>query len=166
MNQDKNPAIGTENKQAGESNEKAIDEKEEKNEDNGIIADSNLSSKKMYAMTAADSSLQQAGSLGTIIAKTNGGIAILKGEIKQDENLGADTERKQAELEKMENQAQRATAFQFSILGDANNAVQSATESDVPAKAEIQNIAKNNISSLNLSQEEQTLQQQFNVSIR
>ncbi len=166
LNQDKNPAIGTENKQAGESNEKAIDEKEEKNEDNGIIADSNLSSKKMYAMTAADSSLQQAGSLGTIIAKTNGGIAILKGEIKQDENLGADTERKQAELEKMEKQAQRATAFQFSILGDANNAVQSATESDVSAKAEIQNIAKNNISSLNLSQEEQTLQQQFNVSIR
>ena len=44
LNQDKNPAIGTENKQAGESNEKAIDEKEEKNEDNGIIADSNLSS--------------------------------------------------------------------------------------------------------------------------
>lgn len=166
LNQDKNPGIGTEKKQADELSEKAIDEKEAISEDNDIVTDTNLSGKKMYAMTAADSSMQQANSLGTIIAKTSGGIAILKGEINQDGNLGADTERKQAELEKMEKQEQRAMAFQFSILGDANNAIQSATETNVSATAEMQDNVKNNISALNLSQDEQALLQNFNVSIR
>lgn len=87
---------------------------------------------KMHAMVSADASVQQANRQGTIVAKTRDGIAILKGEMNLDELRGADTEKKQAELEKMEKKEERATKFQFSLLGEANNAMKSATGTNTP----------------------------------
>ena len=89
--------------------------------------------RKMDAMVSASSSVQQANRQGAVIARTRDGIAILKGEMNLDEIRGTDTdpEKKQAELEKMEKREERATTFQFSILGEANNTMKSAAETTV-----------------------------------
>lgn len=155
LNQDKSADTNTENKPADAS----------QNEDDDTAADANLSGQEIYATAAADSSLQQADRLGTVVARTRNGIAILKGEMKQDENLGADTTRKQAELEKMEKQEQRATAFQSSILGEANSAAKSAIETNESVKDSTQDNTKTVANAFNLFPEDQTLQQQFYVSI-
>ncbi len=89
--------------------------------------------RKMDAMVSASSSVQQANRQGAVIARTRDGIAILKGEMNLDEIRGTDTdpEKKQAELEKMEKREERAATFQFSILGEANNTMKSAAETNV-----------------------------------
>ena len=158
--------VDTGNKPVDETKEKSVDVEEEKATDNDTDTDSNLSAQKMQAMVSADSSLQQASNLGTIVAKTRNGIAILKGEINQDENRGVDTERKQAELEKMEKQEQRAMTYQFSILGEANNTMKAATETNASVKNSVPDKAENTlyISGLNMPQDEQELQQRFFVS--
>lgn len=165
LNQDKSADTNTENKPADASQKEAIDKKEPQNEDDDTAADANLSGREIYATAAADSSLQQADRLGTVVTRTRNGIAILKGEMKQDENLGADTTRKQAELEKMEKQEQRATAFQSSILGEANSAAKSAIETNESVKDSTQDNTKTVANAFNLFPEDQTLQQQFYVSI-
>lgn len=156
----------TENKQADETDEEVLDIKETKTGDNDTAGDVNLSVKEMHAMVSADSSLERAGRLGTIIAKTRDGIAILKGEINQDKNRSVDTERKQAELAKMERREQQAAAFQSSILSEANNAMKSAAKADVSAKGSVQAETETTfyISGLNAPQEEQAAQQKFYVS--
>lgn len=165
LNQDKSADTNMENKPADASQKEAIDKKEPQNKDDDMTADTNLSGREIYATAAADSSLQQADRLGTVVARTRNGIAILKGEMKQDENLGADPTRKQAELEKMEKQEQRATAFQSSILGEANNAAKSAIETNESAKDSTQDNTKTVANAFHLFPEDQTLQQQFYVSI-
>ena len=165
LNQDKSADTNMENKPADASQKEAIDKKEPQNKDDDMAADTNLSGREIYATAAADSSLQQADRLGTVVARTRNGIAILKGEMKQDENLGADTTRKQAELEKMEKQEQRATAFQSSILGEANSAAKSAIETNESVKDSTQDNTKTVANAFNLFPEDQTLQQQFYVSI-
>ena len=164
MNQDANRDIDKETKQADETKEEGIAEKETKSSDSNMITDASLSHKEMHAMVSADSSVQQASRQGTIIAKTRDGIAILKGEMNLDEQRGENTEKKQAELEKMEKKEERATAFRFSILGEANNAMKSAAETNVPG---IMDNAENNafINAMKISQEnEQAAQQRFYVS--
>ncbi len=165
IKQDRQPDVDTE-KPTDTLKEEVIVEEETKPADNDTVTDAGLSGKEMQAMVSANSSVQQAGLQGTIITKTNDGIAILKGEIKQDERRDVDTERKQAELEKLEKQEQRATLFQFSILGDANKAMKASTESDAAAREEAQTAAEKNayITAMNLSQE-QTAQQRFYVSV-
>ena len=124
LNMDNPRAADTENKQVPESRaEEIFTEEETIPTDNDAVSDAGLSGKEMQGMVSASSSLQQTGLQGTIITKTSDGIAILKGEIKQDEKRDVDTERKQAELEKLEKQEQRAMLFQFSLLGDANKPV-------------------------------------------
>ncbi|MDE6663690.1 MAG: hypothetical protein K2K46_10165 [Lachnospiraceae bacterium] len=121
-------------------------------------------------MVSADSSVQQANHQGSVIARTRDGIAILKGEMNQDEKRGIDTERKQNELEKMEKREQRATSFQSSILGEANNTMKSATETNAAGTNDSTQVYSDGngnayINALNLSQEdEQTTQQRFYVS--
>lgn len=133
--------------------------------------DTSLSPNEMRAMVSADASAQQANRQGTIISKTEDGIAVLKGEIAQDERRGIDTERKQAELEKMEKQAEQATAFQFSVLGNAMNAGKAAAEAAVSgtekaAQDKAQDNTENNAytTALRATQEEQAAQR-FQVSI-
>lgn len=164
-NPDQKTGVDTESDQDGGSREKAIGKQEQEKKDDDITADANLSGKEMHAMAAAESSLQQADRLGTVVAKIRNGIAILKGEISQDENLGADTAKKEAELEKMEKQAQRATAVRFSILGEANNAAKSTAETSAQVNGGIQANTENIINAFNPFSEEQMPQPKFYVSI-
>ena len=160
MNQDEKHGVDTE--------EKGITEKEDKNKNSDTDSEASLSHKKIYAIVSADSSVQQANRQGTIITNTKDGIAILKAEMNQDEKRGVDTERKQAELEKMEKKEQRARAFQSAILGESNNTIKSAAKTNVTGmndKAQV--TAKNNafFNALRVSQEEtQAAQQRFHVS--
>lgn len=160
--------------QTDEANEKGIAEKETKNTDSDTAADAGLSHKEIRAMVSADSSIQQAGRQGTVIAKTRDGIAILKGEMRQDEKRGVDTEKNQAEIEKLEKQEARATAFQFSTLGEANNTMKSAAAANITGiKDNTQVNAGNNglsnpfINALNVTQQEEgwVSQQRFHVSL-
>lgn len=168
LNQNTTSAIDPKNQQTDETKEETVDKEEEESSHDDAVTDANPSVEKMHAIADADAFLQQANRVGAIVAKTSDGIAILKGEINQDNLRDADanTERKQAELEKMEKQEQRAIAFQSSILGEANNAIKPATETNVTAQNNAQSDAEANayISALNMSLEEQTSQPKFFVS--
>lgn len=135
--------------------------------------DSGLSRKEIHAIASADSSVQQAARQGTVIARTRDGIAILKGQIDQDERHGVDTEKNQDALEKMEKKEQKAISFQFSTLAEANDAMKSAAKAKVPGLkdrplADMQDNAFGNpfINAMQLSQREgQAAQQRFFVSL-
>ena len=169
-NQDDTRSVDTAKEQDDEAKEKSISEEETKATASDKAEDTGLSHKEVRAMVSADSSVQQANNQGSVIARTRDGIAILKGEMNQDEKRGIDTERKQNELEKMEKREQRATSFQSSILGEANNTMKSATETIAAGTNDSTQVyADGNgnayINALNLSQEDdQTAQQRFYVS--
>lgn len=131
--------------------------------------DAGLSSKEIHALVSSDTSVQQADRQGTIIARIRGGIAILRDEINQDEKRGIDTERKQEELEKLEEKEQRATAFQFSVLSGANHTMKSAAKANVSGEEnKTQANTENNayINAVKFSREEdQAAQQRFYVSL-
>ena len=167
MNQDEKRGVDTEEKQADESKENGIAEKETKAVDGDTAKDTSLSHKKIYAIVSADSSVQQANRQGAIIANTRDGIAILKGEMNLDEKRGVDTEKKQAELEKMEEKEQRARAFQSSILGKANNAMKSAAETNATeTNDKMQVNSQNNAfaNAIKAQEENQAEQQRFHIS--
>ena len=157
--------IVSETEQAAETKEKDVVEEDTKAADNDTDTNVRPSGEEMRAMVSADTSAQLAGRQGTIISKTEDGIAILKGEIAQDERRGVNTERKQAELEKMEKQQERATAFQFSVLGNAMNSVAETNVAGMENTA--QNDTQNNAytTAIRATQEDQAIQQQFQVSI-
>lgn len=160
--------IVSEKEQAVEAKKEDVVEKEIKTAESDTDTEVRPSSDEMRAMVSADTSAQLASRQGTIIAKTEDGIAILKGEIAQDERRGVNTERKQAELDKMEKQEERATAFQFSVLGNAMNTMKSATETNVAGieKTQEDNTENNAYTTaIRASQEEQAMQQRFQVSI-
>ena len=165
-NPNENQGVSAEKTQTAEAEEESADETVAKPTVSVTVTDTGLNHKDMRAMVTADSSVQQANRQGTIVAKTRDGIAILKGEIKLDELRGADTEKKQAELEKMEQKEERATTFQFSVLGEANNAMKSAAGVSGATNA-VQANAENNayLNAMKISQEnEQAAQQRFYVS--
>ena len=155
----------TERKQADETGEETADAKAAGTQDTD--ADETLSGKEVHAMVSADSFLQQADRQGTVVTRTRDGIAVLKGEIKLDEFRDTNTERKQAELRKMEQQEQRETEFQFSLLGNASNAIKPAAETNISPTGQTQANAPDqlHVSGLSPSQEEQAAQQRFYVSI-
>lgn len=154
--------------QDDEAKEESIAEKEEKTTDNDNNTDTSLSRKETHAIISSNASVQQANRQGTVIAQTRDGIAVLKGEINQDEKLGIDTEKKQAELEKMEKKEQRAVTFQFSILGEANKTMKSAAEANSSAAKAMTPISAGNNAFINalkiLQEDQQASQQRFNVS--
>ena len=157
--------IVSETEQAAETKEKDVVEEDTKETDNDTDTNVRPSGEEMRAMVSADTSAQLAGRQGTIISKTEDGIAILKGEIAQDERRGVNTERKQAELEKMEKQQERATAFQFSVLGNAMNSAAGTNAAGIEKTA--QDDTENNAytTAIRASQEDQAMQQRFQVSI-
>lgn len=160
MKQAESAETDAENKPAEETND-AADTAETESTTAGPAADTRPPAQEMRAMISADSSMQLAARQGTLVTRTSDGIAILKGEIKQDELRGVDTERKQEELRKMQKQEQREMSFQFSILGEAGNAMQSASEKNVPMKDTQAGTERTfYVSGLNTAQEEQKLQQQ------
>ena len=161
--QDRNSDRDTKTEAAVETEEEVHDETETNTNDDAA-ADFRPSSREIQAMVTSDSSLQQTRHLGTIISKTSDGIAILKEEIEQAKELGLDTELKQAELKKIERQEQLAMAFQFSILGEADKALQSAAnpQSSKDKATDRENNAY--INALNLSRAEAASQQKVYVS--
>ena len=162
-----NRSVDAEEAQVEETNNEDTAKTEAKPTAGDTATDTSLSHKDMRAMVSADSSVQQANRQGAIVARTRDGIAILKGEMKLDELRGADTEKKQAELEKMEQREERATTFQFSVLGEANNAMNSTAGNVSGATNAAQANADNNayLNAMKISQEnEQAAQQRFFVS--
>lgn len=138
-------------------------EETRENIDTDAAADAGLSNKEMHAMVSADSSVQRAGRQGVVIARIRDGVAIFKGEIDQDGRNGVNTEKKQAELEKMEEREQRAKAYQSLALGEANSTVRTAAKANMPgAKDETKANTENNIR--RLFEEDQARQQRFYVS--
>lgn len=167
MKPNDNRGADTEKAQTDETKEEDTAKPETKTTTSDTVTDTGLSHKDMRAMVSADSSVQQANRQGTVVAKTRDGIAVLKGEMKLDELRGADTEKKQAELEKMEQKEERATTFQFSVLGEANNAMKSSAGNVSGATNAAQTNAENNayLNAMKISQEnEQAAQQRFYVS--
>lgn len=152
--------------QAVEAKEKMAVEKEQKAEDTDTTADTALSEREVQSMVSADSSMQQAARQGALVTKTTDDIAVLQSEIKQDGYYGTDTEGKRAELKDMQQQRTREMAFQFSLLGEADNAMQASSETNAPAGNAAQANAERtfHVSGLNTAPEEQA-QQGFQVSI-
>lgn len=132
MNPAEDNAPAAETEPADETRETAVSTEEtepgEEEADTDPVQEFRPTAKEMQAMVSADSSMEIASRQGTLVAKTNDGIAVLKGEIKQDEARGVDTERKQAELKEMQKQKQREMAAQFSMLGVAGSAMQAAVD--------------------------------------
>lgn len=168
MNPAENSASARETEPTEESGKTtaAAEETEPEEEETDPAEGFRPTEKEMHAMVSADSSMQIADRQGALVAETDDGIAILKGEIRQDEYRGTDTGRKQEELKEMQKQNQRAQALQFSFLNDANSALQAAAETDASAK-ESGKAAERTfyVSGLSAAQEEQAAQQGFQVSI-
>lgn len=141
--------------------------KEEKTAEDESDTETGLTGTQVQAMVSADSIMQQVNRQGSLVTKTEDGIAVLKGEIKQDAYRGTDTDRKRAELQEMQEQRKREMAVQFSMMGEANRTSQAATETNTSAggSAQIDNERTLRVSGIGASQEEQALQQGFQVSI-
>ncbi len=93
----------------------------------GEKADAGLTRRGMRAISTANAAVERADYQGTVVAQIEGGIAILKGEIKQDEFRGENVEYKQTELAKQEDRAMQAAASRYSVLGEARQAMQETT---------------------------------------
>lgn len=135
--------------------------------------DTGMSQNGMRAMVSADSSMEHARRQGTVVSRIEGGIGILKAEIKQDAGRDIEVERKQQELARMEERARRASEAQFSILGDAHQTMKEAAKTEQGKTVE-RNIsavdAKSTgntfFSATNLSKEKnQNLVQRINFSV-
>lgn len=166
LNQTADADTETQDKRTEEAKEETAAEKEKKASEEDNAADASLSEREVQAMVSADASMQQAERQGSLVTKTTDDIAVLKGEIKQDAYSGTDTEGKRAELKDMQQQRTREMAFQFSLLGEADGAMQSAD-----ADASVGNAAQANaertfhVSGLHTSPDEQEAQQGLQVSI-
>lgn len=161
-NSDGTVILKEEKNQDGKRSEETEDKKKE-NIETDEVKDAGLSHKEMYAIVSADNSIQRADRQGVVIARIKDGVVILKGEINQDERYGADTGKKQAEFEKMEKREQRARAFQYSALGEANITVRSAAQAKLPgAKESVQ--ANSEKSVVKFFQEDQAARQRFHIS--
>jgi len=155
-------------KETKENTTAAAEKEKEDETESDSAAEFRPTAKEMHAMASADSSMQIAARQGTLVTKTDDGIAVLKGEIKLDEYRGTNTDRKQAELEKMQKQSLRESAFQFSLLNEADSSMQAAAETDSTTKVGAQANAERTFHVSGLSAtlpEEQAAQQGFQVSI-
>ncbi len=154
---------------AAEKEKKAVDndasvEKEKQSAENEPESKTGLTEKEVRAMASADSSMQRADRQGALVTKTTDEIAVLRGEIKQDSLREEDTEGKRAELRDMQKQRTREMAFQFSMLGEADQAMQSMTDTNgTVAQAGAERTFQ--VSGINAAQEDQTSQHGFQVSI-
>lgn len=95
---------------------KAENEKDEKLKDIG------MPQKDVQSIVKGDSFREQTKRREAVIARMEGGIAILKGEIRQDELRGADTEKKKAELKKQEKKVQKAASGIPNVKGPSKSA--------------------------------------------
>lgn len=135
--------------------------------------DTGMSQNGMRAMVSADSSMEHARRQGTVVSRIEGGIGILKAEIKQDAGRDIEVERKQQELARMEERARRASEAQFSILGDAHQTMKEAAKTEQGKTVErntsaidAKSTGNTFFSATNLSKEKnQNLVQRINFSV-
>lgn len=161
------PAIAAEASTAVEKDVQAqAEEESEDKESEDTTADTAFSDKQMQAMVSSDTSMKQAERMGTLVTKTEDGIAILKGEIKQDAYRGVDTGRKEAELKDMQNQREQEMGVQFALLGAGGHIMKSAAGSETVKDSNQEDVGKNfQVSGLNAPQDEQAAQERFHVAI-
>lgn len=127
--------------------------------------DTGLSSKEIHAIVSKENSVRQTNRQETVIARIEGGIAVLKGEIDQDENRGIDTEQKRTDLKQMEKREERARELQSSILSESGDAMDSAVKVKVSgAEGSTQVNTENNTFNV-FQNQEQDSQQRFYVSL-
>lgn len=115
-------------KETGKAERETKEEKGKETEKEKKSAD--ISGMGMKEVAAADIALQQARSRRNVISGMENGIEILKGEIRQDEARGANVEGKQAALKKQEEKVQKASASQFSVLGNTYKVIVDATRAN------------------------------------
>lgn len=94
----------------------------------------NISSATMSAMISADASLKQAGAQGSMAVQIKGKANVLESEIKMDKGRGASTEKKEAELEDLQEKAATATKAQMSELSDANKVMEDAVKESADSR--------------------------------
>ena len=87
---------------AGEIKRSTEDNRDEQLKASGIPQD------KMLSIVNGEISIEQTDRREAVIARIEGGIAILKGEIRQDEMLGNDVQKKKAELKSREMKVRNA----------------------------------------------------------
>ena len=158
-NQDEERGVDADKKQTEEKKEEDIAKKETKSidEDKDENKDTGLSNKEVHGMVSADASAQQVSSQAAAIAKIRSGITVLKGEIKQDERHGINTDKKQAELEKLEKKEERV-----SEINRAKKPAAKMKVSGIQNKKEDKAII--NVSKLS-KEEDQASQQRLYVSL-
>ncbi len=117
--------VRNEDSRVKESRAKALSDKDaekkaaEIKDADGKDKEAGLSPAQVRGIAEADSKAEQSKVQESIIARIEGGIAILKGELEQDEMQGADAAPKRQELAKQEQRAQWASEAPFSDLGTA-----------------------------------------------
>ena len=84
----------------------------------------------MTAMISADSAIKQAKVQGSVATKMEGRSGVLQSEIKMDQAIGGNTQKKEEELAEVEQKAQAAVSSQFSTLADANRTMEEAAKED------------------------------------
>lgn len=95
--------------------------------------DFDIPPKKWKAVVESDTAREQIQKQEAVIARIEGGIAVLKSEIKLDEARGADVEKKQEELKKETEKLQKASAAQFT----SPNQNSQTAEKAAPARADM-----------------------------
>ncbi|MDE6640809.1 MAG: hypothetical protein K2K63_09810 [Acetatifactor sp.] len=117
---------GTEKENAGAGVQAAEKDAEDargaENEKNEKLKDIGIPQKDAQSIVKGDSLREQTKRRESVIARMEGGIAILKGEIRQDELRGADTEKKKAELKKQEKKVQKAASGIPNVKGPSKAA--------------------------------------------
>lgn len=122
------------------------------------------------AIYAAGSAIEQVKNQGAVIARIDGGIAVLKGEISQDENRGMNVDKKKEELEKQEKRAQRAADFRKSVIEEAKREMR-PTQSKTGKQTEGRGKSRDDtdgrvfLKGMNFSQNNQQEMQNINISI-
>ncbi len=105
------------------------------------LQDFEIPKKEWVAVVESDSSREQKRRQEAVIARIEGGIAILKSEIRLDEARGADVEKKQEELKKQNEKLQKASAAQLSSPERLNPASEKPAQAKTDAPA---NLSKEN----------------------
>lgn len=99
---------------------------------------------------------------GTVIARIENDIVILKGEIQQDEARGLDVKEKKEELKEQEKKVQQATDSQFSAIGQTNRMVHKAQKPQQQFGRQQEN---ESLANAGRNQEEQRLIRTTNYSL-
>lgn len=95
---------------SAETTEHSTDElkRSSKDDSDERLKNSGIPQDRMQAIIGGDIFREQAERREVVIARIEGGIAILKGEIRQDEMLGNDVQKKKAELKERESSVKNA----------------------------------------------------------